>query len=100
MPLVTSKAMLEDAYRNRYAVAAFAIHNLEIMKAVVEAAEELESPVIFQTTPWTIRYVGWITWFRWRTWRRNTRRFRSHCTWTTVTAWRSLSNAYGPDIRL
>lgn len=58
MPLVTSKAMLEDAYRNRYAVAAFAIHNLEIMKAVVEAAEELESPVIFQTTPWTIRYVG------------------------------------------
>jgi fructose-bisphosphate aldolase class II/tagatose 1,6-diphosphate aldolase GatY/KbaY len=50
--------MLEDAYRNRYAVAAFATHNLEMMKAVVEAAEELGAPVIFQTTPGTIRYVG------------------------------------------
>lgn len=58
LPLVTSKYMLHDAYSNGYAVAAFATHNLEIMKAVVEAAEELESPVIFQTTPGTIHYVG------------------------------------------
>lgn len=58
MPLVTSKEMLEDARQNGYAVAAFATHHLEVMKAVVEAAEELDSPVIFQTTPSTIRYVG------------------------------------------
>lgn len=58
MPLVTSKAMLEDAYRHHYAVVGFAIHNLEVMKAVTEAAEELEAPVIFQTTPRTIHYVG------------------------------------------
>lgn len=58
VPLVTPKHMLHDGYANGYAVAAFAIHNLEIMKAVVEAAEEMESPVILQTTPRTIRYVG------------------------------------------
>lgn len=58
MPLVTSKAMLQDAYRNGYAIAAFATHHLEVMKAVVEAAEELDAPIIFQTTPSTIRYVG------------------------------------------
>lgn len=58
MPLVTSKEMLNDAYRNGYAVGAFATHNMEIMKAVVEAAEELDAPIMFQTTPGTIRYVG------------------------------------------
>lgn len=58
MPLVSAKEMLIDGYQNRYAVGAFATHNLEIMKAVVEAANELDVPVIFQTTPSTIRYVG------------------------------------------
>jgi tagatose 1,6-diphosphate aldolase GatY/KbaY len=58
MPLVTTKGMLQDAYEHKYAVGAFATHNLETMKAVVEAATELDSPVIFQTTPGTIRYLG------------------------------------------
>jgi len=58
MGLVSSKQMLLDAYNNHYAIGAFATHNLEIMKAVVEAADELSVPVIFQTTPGTIRYIG------------------------------------------
>ena len=58
MALITTKHLLADAYRNRYAVAAFAAHNLEMMKAVVEAAEESGAPVILQTTPATIRYAG------------------------------------------
>lgn len=58
MGLVSTKQLLEDAYKNKYAIGAFATHNLEIMKAVVEAANELEVPVIFQTTPGTIKYVG------------------------------------------
>lgn len=58
MPLVTAKDMLQHAYQNGYAVPAFATHNLEVMKAVVEAAEELDSPIILQMTPGTIRYVG------------------------------------------
>ncbi|MFY4774788.1 class II fructose-bisphosphate aldolase [Metabacillus sp. RGM 3146] len=58
MPLVTSKEMLQTAYSKGYAVCAFAVHNLEIMKAVISAAEQCESPVILQTTPGTIRYLG------------------------------------------
>lgn len=58
MPLVTTKAIMEDAYRHHYAIGAFAAHNLEILKAVIAAAESTEAPVIIQTTPGTIRYVG------------------------------------------
>lgn len=58
MSLVSAKDMLIDAYRHHYAIPAFGTHNLEIMKAVVEAAEAWDHPVIFQTTPGTIHYVG------------------------------------------
>lgn len=58
MPLVSTQAMLQDAYQNHYAIGAFAVHNLEIVKAVVETAESLKSPVILQTTPSTVRYIG------------------------------------------
>lgn len=56
MPLVTTKKMLEDARRNGYAVGAFNVENLEMVMAVVAAAEELRAPVILQTTPSTVRY--------------------------------------------
>lgn len=58
MPFVSAQTMLQDAYQQRYAVGAFAVHNLEIVKAVVETAESLAAPVILQTTPSTIRYLG------------------------------------------
>lgn len=57
MPLVTSKELLLDAQRNGYAVGAFNVENLEMVQAVVEAAEELHSPVILQTTPSTVKYA-------------------------------------------
>jgi fructose-bisphosphate aldolase, class II len=46
MPLVTMKAVLDPAHRRQYAVGAFNIMNLELLEAVVSAAEELRSPVI------------------------------------------------------
>lgn len=58
MPLVTTQSILKDAYDHHYAVGAFAAHNLEILKSVVSAAESRQSPIIIQTTPGTIRYVG------------------------------------------
>ncbi len=56
--LVTTKEIMKDAYDNHYAIGAFGAHNLEIMKAVIAGAEEMETPVILQTTPGTIKYVG------------------------------------------
>ncbi|AEM77718.1 class II fructose-1,6-bisphosphate aldolase [Thermoanaerobacter wiegelii] len=58
MPLVNTKKMLEDAKKNKYAVGAFNIHNLETLKAVVKTAAEMESPLILQTTPGTIKHAG------------------------------------------
>lgn len=58
MPLVTSKQMLLDAQKGRYAVGAFNVENMEMVKAVIAAAEELRAPVMLQTTPSTVRYGG------------------------------------------
>ncbi len=57
MPLVTTKELLLDAQKNGYAVGAFNVENMEMVQAVVSAAEELKSPVIIQTTPSTIAYA-------------------------------------------
>ena len=37
---------------------AFNTHNMEIVKAVLETAEELKSPVLLAATPGTIKYMG------------------------------------------
>ena len=58
MPLVTTKEMLLDAQKGNYAVGAFNVENMEMVMAVMEAAEELNSPVIMQTTPSTVKYAG------------------------------------------
>ena len=56
MPLVTSEKILLDAQKGGYAVGAFNVENMEMVKAVLAAAEELKAPVMLQTTPGTIKY--------------------------------------------
>jgi tagatose 1,6-diphosphate aldolase GatY/KbaY len=56
MALITSKEMLLNAQKGGYAVGAFNVENMEMVKAVIAAAEELGAPVILQTTPSTIKY--------------------------------------------
>ncbi|MBR0150331.1 MAG: class II fructose-bisphosphate aldolase [Synergistaceae bacterium] len=56
--LVTSRELLYDALRNNYAVGAFNVENMEMVIAVLKAAEETQSPVIMQTTPGTLKYAG------------------------------------------
>lgn len=56
MPLVTSEKMLADAQKGGYAVGAFNVENMEMVKAVIAAAEELHAPVMLQTTPSTVKY--------------------------------------------
>ncbi len=58
MPLVTSEKMLLDAQKGNYAVGAFNVENMEMVMAVIDAAEELHAPVILQTTPSTVKYGG------------------------------------------
>ena len=58
MPLVTTNEMLLRAQAEHYAVGAFNVENMEMVMAVMQAAEESKSPVIMQTTPSTIKYAG------------------------------------------
>ena len=56
--LVTSRELLNDALTKNYAVGAFNVENMEMVIAVLKAAEETQSPVIMQTTPGTLKYAG------------------------------------------
>jgi ketose-bisphosphate aldolase len=58
MPLVNLKPLLADAKARGYAVAAFNPVDYASMKAMVVAAEELNAPVIIQTSAKTIKYYG------------------------------------------
>lgn len=58
MPLVTSKQMLLDARKGGYAVGAFNAENMEMVQAIIAAAEELNAPVMIQTTPSTVKYAS------------------------------------------
>ncbi len=56
--LVTGKEILEDAHKNNYAVGAFNVNNMEIVQAIIEAAEETNSPVILQASQGGLNYAG------------------------------------------
>ena len=58
MALVTGDYLLSNAQKGHYAVGAFNVENMEMVMAVVKAAEEMHSPVILQTTPSTIKYAN------------------------------------------
>ncbi len=58
MALVTTEQLLLDAQKEGYAVGAFNVENMEMVQAVVAAAEELQAPVIMQTTPSTVKYAA------------------------------------------
>ncbi|MBS4538111.1 tagatose bisphosphate family class II aldolase [Clostridium sp. D2Q-11] len=58
MFIVSSKNLLINAQKRGYAVPAFNIHNLETVQVVVEAANEMKSPVILAATPGTIKFAG------------------------------------------
>jgi ketose-bisphosphate aldolase len=67
MPLVNMTEMLKKARKDKYAVGAFNILDYNSMKAVVETARELDSPVIVQTSEKTVRFWGFksiISWIK------------------------------------
>lgn len=58
MALVSSTAMLTQARKDGYCIAAFNVHTLEMLQAVVEAAEEAKAPLILQSTVGTVKHLG------------------------------------------
>ena len=58
MPLVTTKEMLQKAYEKGYAVGAFNVDNVDIMKAVLRAAENKKAPVIIAISSGALKFMG------------------------------------------
>ena len=58
MAFVTTKEMLKEAQKGRYAIGAFNANNMEIIQAIVETAEEEKAPVILQASQGAIKYAG------------------------------------------
>lgn len=58
MALVPMAQLLGAARKGGYAVGAFNANNLEIVQGIVEAAQEMASPVILQASQGAIKYAG------------------------------------------
>ena len=58
MSLVSLTELLLDAQKGKYAVGAFNCNNMEIVQAIVAAAEAEKSPVIVQASQGAIKYAG------------------------------------------
>jgi fructose-bisphosphate aldolase, class II len=59
MPLVSGLEILRPARQHQYAVGAFNCINLEYVRAVINVARELNSPIIVALTPGALKYSGW-----------------------------------------
>lgn len=55
---VNCRELLMDARRHSYAVGAFNVENMEMIQAVIAAAQAERAPVLLQTTPGTLKYAG------------------------------------------
>jgi len=58
MPFVSLKELLSKAQAGKYAVGAFNCNNMEIVQAIVAAAEAERAPVIIQASQGAIKYAG------------------------------------------
>ena len=55
--LVTTKEMFEKSMKEKFAVGAFNINNMEMIQAIADAAAEENSPVILQVSSSAIKYA-------------------------------------------
>jgi len=58
MALISMRQMLDHAAEHGYGVPAFNVNNLEQMRAIMEAADETDSPVIVQASAGARKYAG------------------------------------------
>ena len=58
MALISLRQLLDHAAENSYGVPAFNVNNLEQIRAIMEAADEANSPVILQASAGARKYAG------------------------------------------
>lgn len=58
MALISLREMLDHAAEHSYGIPAFNVNNLEQMRAIMEAAQETDAPVIVQASAGARKYAG------------------------------------------
>ena len=58
MPYVSGKKLIMNAWKNKYAIGAFSVHNAESIQAILGAAEDEKSPVMLMIGQKYIQYMG------------------------------------------
>ena len=58
MALISLRQLLDHAAEHGYGVPAYNVNNLEQMRAIMEAADETNSPVIVQASAGARKYAG------------------------------------------
>jgi fructose-bisphosphate aldolase class II len=58
MPMISLRQLLDHAAEHGYGVPAFNVNNLEQIQAIMEAAQETDSPVILQASAGARKYAG------------------------------------------
>ena len=58
MAMISLRQLLDHAAEHRYGVPAFNVNNLEQIQAIMQAAEETDSPVILQASAGARKYAG------------------------------------------
>lgn len=58
MALISLRQLLDHAAEHTYGVPAFNVNNLEQVRAIMEAADETNSPVILQASAGARKYAG------------------------------------------
>ncbi|CAG9164919.1 Fructose-bisphosphate aldolase [Cupriavidus laharis] len=58
MPLVSMRQLLDHAAENGYGLPAFNVNNLEQVQAIMQAADEVNAPVIMQASAGARKYAG------------------------------------------
>ena len=58
MAIISLRQLLDHAADNNYGVPAFNVNNLEQIRAIMEGAKEVNSPVIVQASAGARKYAG------------------------------------------
>ncbi|MFQ6049020.1 MAG: class II fructose-1,6-bisphosphate aldolase [Phycisphaerae bacterium] len=58
MPLVNTQKMFKQAYDGGFAIGAFNVNNMELLQAIMEAAESEQAPVILQISKGARQYAN------------------------------------------
>lgn len=61
MAMISLRQLLDHAAEHRYGVPAFNINNMEQVQAIMQAADETDSPVILQASAGARKYAGEAT---------------------------------------